>query len=388
MTLAAHLAPVAVCLGDVGVASPFEWHLCTTEEGPFRMKSQSIRKVQRAKWYAGFFLAMAFAAPATSLAVALPQPNLPYPPVTFCRVCQLLPWTLATSVSPTGIVVRAGQVYFTDSALSGASSSSVKKVSTSGGTVSLIWSESSAYGPVSLVADATNLYWMVPQSFSTGLRSRVFARTFATEVTTEIFSVGGLGTVDTQALSVIPGTSAELLYANPDSSRLFKISLGPSWTYVALTPERDPLTHVSYYPKSVVNQGDVAYFAKDNGVLFSIPNAGGTASALPVVGGRDTRLAVDGAYLYFTTSTAIRRYPRAGGVASDVVAVPEMPTALVLDGTNIYYVLPTTGTVFRTSVTSTATSRMWTADSAPRALAVDSSRLYVGSATSLVSVPK
>lgn len=329
-----------------------------------------------------------------AIALALILPSLAraqglgvtFSPPPLCTSCFVLPYVHAEGVRPTSIVVRGSTVYFTDAANVYSPFAGLRSVSKDGTTVSTVSSEFGDSKPHSLISSSQYLYWVVRSPFPDNTVIR--ARSHATGVVTTVVSDTYSDTVKGAALSLVPGSTDGVLYANAYIGRLDQIVAGPPVLRSTLVEGLEPGVGFFYYPQTVTAHGTEAYFASYRGELYRIGLGGGTPTRLNVSAGMGTRLTTDSTNLYYTTPTGIGRYNFATRVASTLISLAERPSTILLDGTNLYFALPTAKTVWRLSLTSTANSWMMTGDTAPQSLATSSTRLYVGTQGQLVSVAK
>jgi sugar lactone lactonase YvrE len=112
------------------------------------------------------------------------------------------------------------------------------------------------------------------------------------------------------------------------------------------------------------------------GQVYQYPLNGAVATTLASSQMQPFGIAVDGAYVYWTESTTVRRVPISGGSATDIATSQARPWAIAIDATGVYWTNLNDGTIMRVSATGTAPITLARDQDQPYDLALDSTSIY------------
>jgi hypothetical protein len=182
-------------------------------------------------------------------------------------------------------------------------------------------------------------------------------------------------------------TVTHVLFGVPLVAKLFDTRLSASGSSdVSLLPDTDPVTHLNYYPFSLVVDSTNVYFTHDSGGgVFRAPLSGGAATQL-VTGAVRTTLAIDGSTLFFQQGNDINQIAVTGGAVSTFAAGTGVVTAMVAHKGAVYWTCGTCGTVVKQLVGTTTSATLASGEDSPHSIAVDDTHVYFGTNSALVRV--
>lgn len=295
--------------------------------------------------------------------------------------------TLLSGVKPTSITLDGKNAYFTNA---WAPNNVIDKVPLAGGPKTQLASVTGYM--TSVVVQSGTLYWAnINPSGTTG---GVWSVPVSGSVAAVQLSHHADDLVSPQALLVYQTSTGlfvtnHVLFGDVLAAKLYDRSssvLGVS--EISLLPDLDPVSHLNYYPFSLVRDSSSVYFLHDSGDgLFKAPLSGGAATQL-VVGAETKPLAIDSGSLYFRRGNDIKRVANTGGIITTFVSSPGVVTAMVTNAGYLYWACGSCGTLVKKPLSGGTSITLATGLSNPSAIAVDATYVYFGTSNTLGRVLK
>jgi hypothetical protein len=309
--------------------------------------------------------------------------------IFICLLCPV-PATLVSGVNPTSIALDDTYVYFTNAA---SLPYELDRAPLAGGTKTKLASNN--FNMSSLTRNGTVLYWA---DFSeTSSAGGVWQMSTPGGTATHLSDHPSDAGQSRQAVAVYFSgqSSGGPIQTIPTRHVLFASVLDAAlWDYrnflfstteVSLLPPNDPVTHLLYYPYSVVTDSSSRlYFTNDASQgLWSAPLTGGAATQLASNVNRDS-LAIAGGNLYFQMGANLVTMSELGGAITTLVPNVDTISQIVEHNGVLYWTSASKGSVSLLSL-APGSSRGVLASSqpSPQAIAVDDTWVYFGTSTAL-----
>jgi hypothetical protein len=302
--------------------------------------------------------------------------------------CLLCPQTvtLVSGVNPTSIALDDTYVYFTNAA---SLPYELDRAPLAGGTKTKIASNNSNMNSLTRVGSV--LYWgdFSGSSSASGVwqMSTPGATGTASQVNHHPSDAGQARQAVAVYFSGLSGTipTRHVLFASILEAAIWDYrTLLFSTTEVSLLPPNDPVTHLNYYPYSLVIDSSRVYFTHDTSQgVWSAPLTGGAAKQLASGVNRDS-LAIYAGQLYFQMGADLVTMPAGGGVITTLVPNVDAISQLIEHNGTLFWTSASKGTVSKLSLAPGSTRGVLAfGQTSPQPLAADDAWVYFGTSTAL-----
>jgi hypothetical protein len=194
---------------------------------------------------------------------------------------------------PTSLTAHEGYIYFSEEAAS--PSYAVQRVLHDGGSPQVLDPNELRVGGIAV--DSSGLYW-----------------------TTGGPLAAGKAAVRTQPLGALDASATRDLFVGPKTYEMGGIALS----------------------------NDAVFWAeRETGRVLRVAKAGGPSTTLAEGLASPRRVALDDAYVWFTTASTVSRVPLAGGEVEDFVTEISEPLGLAVDQTHVYWAASGSGEIGR-----------------------------------------
>lgn len=279
-----------------------------------------------------------------------------------------LPTLLVPNVTPTSIGVDSTNVYWSDSLNWSNNTSSVKKVSLSGGSVTTL--ASNVFSTSSLVVDSSNVYW-------------------ASEMGLYSVPIGGGSYIMCGYLYATPiAEDSDNIYWAFSPKGVQKMTKS---TRVVATLNADIQSGAASYAIAVDSLN--VYWNDWGGNLCKVPVGGGSSSTL-LTGIHASALGVDATSIYWSDYGGIHKIPINGGSVTTLTSIIS-PVFICVNSGCVYWAsvtsvgkISTNGGTLYLLATSPPPSYSQNGPVVSNCIAVDSTNVYWGSTSGLYKIAK